>query len=153
MEDVDYAYTTGLDDAEIEARLREHPTGTLSLAKDDDAYAVPLVHFYDGDRLYFRLGMTEGSKKQEFLGATETACYVLYGTEPTEDFEEIESWSVIITGRLSEVPESAQERFDDAAINREFAPIRVFDEPIEAVEIRLFELEIDTMTGRATPSE
>lgn len=153
MEHVEYAYTVGMDDAEIEDRLRQSQTGVLSLSNESDAYAVPIAHYYDGEGLYFRLGITEDSKKQEFLGTTETACYVLYDTEPTDDAAELESWSILVTGRLSELSESASDRFDTAAINRAFTPIRVFDEPIEDIEIVILELEIDVMTGRATPSE
>lgn len=152
MEHVEYAYTHGMDDAEVAERLRTAETGVLSLSNDGDAYAVPLAHVYDDGKLYFRVGGTDDSRKQTFLETTETACYVLYGTEPTEDPNELESWSVIVTGQLSELPESEHGRFDTAAINREFTPIRVFDEGIDELDISILELEIDTVTGRSTSS-
>jgi nitroimidazol reductase NimA-like FMN-containing flavoprotein (pyridoxamine 5'-phosphate oxidase superfamily) len=34
-------------------------TGVLSLARGEEAYAVPLVHYYDGQQLYFRLGRAD----------------------------------------------------------------------------------------------
>ncbi|SDC34484.1 pyridoxamine 5'-phosphate oxidase family protein [Natrinema hispanicum] len=150
MKHIDYAYTFGMDESAIEERLRTGETGVLSLSKDDESYAIPLAHYYDGDGLYVRLGVTEGSRKQAFIEATETACYVCYGTEATDDPREIDSWSVMVTGHLSEIPESDYDRFDTAEINRQFAPIRVFDENIDEIDIRIFELEIDTMTGRTT---
>ena len=153
MDHVEYAYTHGMDDAEVDERLHTSQTGVLSLAKGSDAYAVPLAHFYDGEKLYFRLGNVENSKKQEFLETTEAACYVLYDTEPTEDPKELKSWSVLVTGQLNEVPKSEHDRFDTAAINRDFTPIRVFAEAIEDVEITIVELEIDTITGRSTSLE
>lgn len=150
MKHVEYAYTYGMDDAELEERLHTSQTGVLSLSKEDDAYAIPLAHFFDGSGLYFRLGRTEDDTKWRFLETTETACYVLYGTEPTEGPDELESWSIVVTGRLEEVPESEYDRFDTAAINRDFTPIRVFDEAIDDIEITIVKLEIDAMTGRKT---
>ena len=150
MDHIDYAYTFGMDESAIEERLRETETGVLSLSRDNESYAVPMAHYYDGDGLYVRLGVTDGSRKQAFIEATETACYVCYGTEATDDPREIDSWSVMLTGRLSEVPQSEYDRFDTAEINRQFAPIRVFDENIDEIEIRILELEIETMTGRTT---
>ncbi|MWV66028.1 pyridoxamine 5'-phosphate oxidase family protein [Halorubrum sp. JWXQ-INN 858] len=150
MKHVEYAYTTGMDDAEIDDRLRTAASGVLALCDDGDAHAVPLAHYYDGERLYFRLGTTEGSKKRELWERTGTASYVLHGTEPTDDPQEIDSWSVVVTGRLVELPESERERFDTAEINRRFSPIRVFGEAIEEIEVSIVELEIDTVTGRVT---
>jgi hypothetical protein len=142
-----------MDDSEIEDRLQTAETGVLALSGDGDAYAIPLAHYYDGDRLYFRLGLTDGSTKRELWETTETACYVLYGTEPTDDPRGLDSWSSIVTGQLVELPETERERFDTATINRNLAPIRVFDEAIDDLEITIVELEIETITGRHTPAQ
>jgi hypothetical protein len=151
MDHVEYAHTRGMDDGEVEQRLRSAETGVLALADDGDAYAVPLAHYYDGEHLYFRLGETEGSRKESFLDSTETACYVLYGADPTDDPRGLDSWSIMITGPVTELPAEEHGRFDTAEINRQFAPIRVFDEIIEEIEITIVRLEIDTITGRTTP--
>ncbi|WP_256290610.1 pyridoxamine 5'-phosphate oxidase family protein [Halobellus inordinatus] len=151
MDHIEYAYTLGMDDAAVEERLETTGTGVLSLADGDDSYAIPLAHYYDGDGLYFRLGVTDGSRKQELLETTDTACYVLYGTEDTDDPRGIETWSVLVTGRLTELPDSEHERFDTAEINEQFSPIRVFDEDIDEMEIVIVELEIESITGRHTP--
>ncbi|GAB3034033.1 pyridoxamine 5'-phosphate oxidase family protein [Natronobiforma cellulositropha] len=153
MDHVEYAYTYGMDDATVDERLRTSQTGVLSLSKDSDTYAIPLAYFYDGENLYFRLGSTGESKKREFLETTETASFVLYDTEPTTSPDELESWSILVTGRLNEVPKSAHDRFDTATINRDFTPARVFDEAIEDIELTIVELEIETMTGRSTSLE
>jgi hypothetical protein len=139
-----------MEDAEISDRLRDVGTGVLGLATGRDAYAIPIAHYYDGESLYFRLGRTEHSEKWEAIEKTETASYVVHGTEPTDDPKELESWSIVVRGPLSPVPESEHGRFDAAAINEQFAPIRVFDEPIEDVEIVILELEMDSITGRTT---
>ncbi|WP_435344292.1 pyridoxamine 5'-phosphate oxidase family protein [Haloarchaeobius sp. HRN-SO-5] len=151
MENVEYAYTRGMAESELEDRLRNTKTGVLSLAHDGEAYGIPLAHYYDGERLYFRLGDTGDTKKRSFIESTTTASYVLYGTEETEEAREIESWSVMITGTLHELTDEEREAFDPTEINRDFAPIRVFDEDIADIEIVLFEMDIDRMTGRVTP--
>lgn len=151
MKHIEYAYTQGMDDDEITERLQTSEGGVLSLSRENDAYAIPLAHYYDGKRLYFRLGVTDGSEKRKFLETTETACYVMYGAEPTD--QGLDSWSIVVTGQLVEIPETEYERFDTAEINRHFSPIRVFDEAIEEVEISIVELDIDTITGRTTSME
>ncbi|WP_049984924.1 pyridoxamine 5'-phosphate oxidase family protein [Halobellus rufus] len=150
MQHIEYAYTYGMDDEAVRERLETTGTGVLGLSKDNDSYAIPLAHYYDGERLYFRLGVTDGSTKQAFLESTETATYVLYDTEPTPDAREIDSWSVLVTGTLTAIPESEHERFDTAEINRRFSPIRVFGEDVEEIEISIVELEPDSITGRQT---
>lgn len=153
MEHAEFAYTAGMTDSEVATYLERADTGVLALARDDDAYAVPLAHYYDDDRLYFRVGKRAGSTKWTYVESTATARYVLYGTEATDDPDEIESWSVVVAGRLRELTGSDRDRFDTAAINRHFAPVRVFDEAIEDVEIAMLELEIDDVTGRRTTTE
>lgn len=152
MDHVEYAHTRGLDEAEVEERLQSTETGVLALTDGTEAYAIPLSHYYDGQRLYFRLGLTSGSKKRRFIETTETASYLLYGTEPTEAARGIDSWSVHISGTLRELPEEGYAEFDTAEINRRFAPIRVFDEEIDEIEIAIYEFTIESMTGRATLS-
>lgn len=151
MEHIEYTFTSGMDDTEIDDRLQSVKTGVLALSDDSDAYAIPLAHYYDGENLYFRFGLTEESMKREYWETTERASYVVYGAEPTDDPRELDSWSIIVTGRLVELPETEHDRFDTAEINRHFAPIRVFDEAIEDIEITIAKLEIETMTGRVTP--
>ncbi len=152
MKQVEYAYATGMDDESVDERLRTADSGVLALATGNDAYAVPLAHYYDGDNLYFRLGMTEGGAKRRFLETTETACYVLYGTDPTDDPKGFDSWSVVVTGQLVELSESDRERFDTAEINDRFSPIRVFDEAIEEIDVTIIRLDVERITGRTTES-
>lgn len=150
MDNVDYAYTSGMDDDAVEQRLRAGGTGVLALAKDSDAYAVPVAHYYEDDTLYFRLSKTDDSRKWEYLDTTETATYVVYGTEPSADADDIESWSVHVTGPVRRLSAEDRERFDTAAINRHFTPIRVFDEAIDDVAVEVVALDVETVTGRRT---
>ena len=150
MEHVDYAYTRGMSDEEVERRLETTETGVLALCDDGEGRAIPLAHYYDGDHLYFRLGKTDHSEKWAAIDQTERVTYVVYDAEPTDDPDELSSWSVHVTGQLRELPADDHGRFDTAEINRRFAPIRVFDEAIDEIDIDIVELTVETMTGRTT---
>lgn len=151
MEHIEYAYTHGMDESEITERLQSTGTGVLSLADEGDAYGIPLAHYYDGDDLYFRLGMTADSHKRELVERGGTVSYVVYGTAETDEARELDSWSIVLTGTLTRIPESEHDRFDTAEINRQFSPIRVFDEAIEDVDIVILRLDAESVTGRQTP--
>lgn len=151
MEHIEYAYTRGMDDAEIDERLRSTGTGVLSFADGDAGYGIPLAHHYDGDHLYFRLGVTEDSRKRRLLDGGGPVSYAVYDTEETADARGLESWSVVVSGTLARIPESEHERFDTAEINRQFTPIRVFDEDVDEMEIVIVRLDADAVTGRTTP--
>lgn len=150
MEDIEYVYTRGMSDSELTERLAGTNTGVLSLAIDGDAYAIPLAHHYEDDHLYLRLGLTEDSKKRRFIEETTTATYVVYEDSGSGGSWDPDSWSVIATGRIVELPATDEAEYDPAAINREFYALRVFDEAIDEIEIALFEFEIDSLTGRTT---
>lgn len=144
MDHIQFVYTYGMDESEVEDRLRSEVAGVLSLANDGAAYGVPVHHHYDGESLYFRLGDDDHSKKLSFVETTTEASFVLFGVD------EPESWSVLVTGTLEELSEAEREAFDAATINDQFGPFRVFDEAIEDVELAMFEMKIETVTGRRT---
>ena len=150
MEHIDYTYTRGMTDEEIENQLMGDTPGVLALASENDAYAIPIVHYYDGDRLYFRIGLTDSSHKRRFLDDTATARYLLFGSEQTDAPRAFDSWSVIVSGALRQLPPDERAAFDTVEINRRFAPIRVFNEAIPDIEIAIVELVISSVTGRCT---
>jgi len=139
---VAYLYTTGMDEAAVEQRLTETDTGTLALARDGDAYAVPVAIHWDGERVLLRLGEHPGSEKLEFLAATETATLVCYGYE-----SETESWSVVLRGPVHPL-EDAEAAYDEATINEAFPPLRVFGEDPASLEVGLYVLDPTEVTGR-----
>lgn len=144
MENIQYATTRGLSDEEVEELLSAHHVGVLSLADGGDAYAVPVDYHYDGETLYVRLTDDGESRKLAFLAATERPEFLVYGHGG-----DYESWSVLVRGNLHEIdPEDAG--IDAATVNDWFGPVRVFDESVPQVELRLFELDIDHLVGRAT---
>ena len=141
MEHVEYVYTSGMTESAIEARLRAGEHGVLGLANDDDAYATPLSYHYDGDRLLFRVSDHDGDdEKGRFLATTDTATFVCYAASTDE------SWSVHVRGPISR----SEREVDEATLNEWFQPFRLFDEAVEDVAFTLYELEMETVIGRAT---
>ncbi|MFC6784575.1 pyridoxamine 5'-phosphate oxidase family protein [Halobaculum halobium] len=134
-----------MTDEEVDERLGDCETGVLSLARDGEAYAVPVAFHYDGESLRFRLGDDGDSTKLAFADATATANFLAYGYETADD-----SWSVIARGPLRRVPEDAWETTAAADLDEWYVPLRVFDEAIEETELVGYELEIEAITGRRT---
>lgn len=142
MRDIEYTYTVGMDETELEALLRTHRTGSLALADAGEAYAVPVAYHYEDGAVYFRLGEHEDSEKMAFLDTTERACLLLYDYDPDRDT----SWSIVVRGALSRVDDvvAVDERDPD------YAPLRVFGESIEDLDPVAVRLDIDEVTGRRT---
>ncbi|WP_135824077.1 pyridoxamine 5'-phosphate oxidase family protein [Halorussus ruber] len=140
MEHVEYVYTFGMTDEELDEYLRENDIGVLSLADDGDAYAIPVGYHYDGERLVVRLGERDDSTKMDYLETTERATLVLYEKE-----SERSSWSVMVRGSLRELPPES-----DREINEQFEPFRLFNESIEDVDAAVYEMEMAEVTGRRT---
>ncbi|ADJ16084.1 pyridoxamine 5'-phosphate oxidase family protein [Halalkalicoccus jeotgali] len=141
MGDVEYTYTRGMDEGAVDERLAGAETGVLALAVGDDAYAIPVAFHREGERVYFRLAVHEGSEKAASLESTARAAFVVYDTAPPDD-----SWSIVLRGPIR----PAERDLDDATINALFTPLRVFDESIESIEPTVYELAIETVTGRTT---
>jgi len=70
-----------------ESLLATAGVGVLSLAADDEAYALPMSFGYDGeDRLYFVfLEAGERSLKTEFADGTARACVTVFEVDDRED--------------------------------------------------------------------
>ncbi|WP_254273006.1 pyridoxamine 5'-phosphate oxidase family protein [Haloarcula marina] len=145
--DVSFAYTEGMTEADVESRLRETVHGVLALADDGESYAIPVFHHYEDGSLYFRLGETPDSEKAAYIETTATATYVVYDADPTGGPDEQRGWSVLARGPVRAVPED-DPAYDAVTINERFAPIRVFDEAIDEMELTLYELRIEELSGR-----
>jgi hypothetical protein len=141
MDHVEYVYTTGMTEADLEERLRAGENGVLALADGDESYAIPLSYHYDGDRFLLRVS-THGdeSEKERFLETTDTATFVRYESTPDG------SWSVLVRGPV----EAWEATVDEATVNEWFEPFRLFDEAVDDVEFALYELRMDAVVGRET---
>lgn len=141
MDHVEYVYTSGMTESELDSYLRTGEHGVLALATENDAYAVPLSYHFDGDIFLIRVsGDGDASDKGRFLETTRTASFVCYQSS------ENESWSILIRGSLQEWERDVAE----ASLNDWFQPFRLFDEAVESVEFSLYELEMESVVGRKT---
>lgn len=141
MDHVEYVYTTGMTESDVDKRLRTGEHGVLGLADDSEAYATPLSYHYDGSRLLLRVSEhDEESEKDRFLKSTETATFVCY--EASTDA----SWSIHIRGPVKKL----EADIDDRTLNEWFQPFRLFDEATESVSFSLYVMGMETVIGRAT---
>jgi len=136
---------TAMTDAETDALLGRRETGVLSLARDDEPYAVPISYGYDASERQFvmRLVSTSGGEKERFLTDSPRVRFVVYEEDgPTYR-------SVIANGRLELIPRSALtpthvERFGAAK-----RPLfEMWEQSREDLEVRLYELDPDELSGR-----
>lgn len=141
MEHVEYVYTTGMTESDVDDHLRAADHGVLGLASGTEAYAIPLSYHYDGDRFLLRLSKhDDGGDKDRFLAATEIATFVCY--EASTD----ESWSILVRGPIRRLEGDV----DDTVLNEWFPPFRLFDEAAQNVEFSLYVLEMASVIGRKT---
>ena len=85
--------------ADVDAFLRGHETGVLSLARGASPYAIPISYGYDADarQLYMRLVSTPESEKREFLSSDPDARIVVY------DQDDDVYRSVVLKGELEQI--------------------------------------------------
>lgn len=133
-----------MDEGKIETFLDEQGVGVLSLARDDEAYGVPISFGYDGeDRLYFVfLGIGERSRKTEFAEATERASFTAYEVESKH------AWtSAVANGRVREVSDEEWDALEASIEDNAWYP-SLFSESDPMQGIQGWVLEIEELTGR-----
>jgi len=145
LDHVEYVYTTGMDEAAVEDRLEGTETGTLALARGDEAYAFPVALHWDGEQVLLRLGVQADSDKGAFLESTTTATLVCY-----EYGDETDSWSVLVRGPVRELGPPDGTEYDQSTVNEAFPPLRIFGEGVGDLDPVLFALEPSEITGRRT---
>jgi nitroimidazol reductase NimA-like FMN-containing flavoprotein (pyridoxamine 5'-phosphate oxidase superfamily) len=141
MDHVEYVYTSGMEESDIDDYLQAGEHGVLGLANDNDAYAIPLSYHYDGDQFLLRVSEhDDDSEKGRFLETTETATFVCYEASTNE------SWSIHVRGPI----QKSNRDIDETTLNEWFQPFRLFDEAVESVEFSLYDLGMETVIGRKT---
>ncbi len=147
MDHEEYTYTRGLTDDELTDRIGTRGHGVLSLANENDAYAIPLNYYHTGSHLYLRMSDEPDSMKIEYAATTNTATFVIYDYDAPDD-----SWSVLIRGDLTPLAPETQAEFTPTKLNEYFPPFRLFDEDIQEVDMKIYELYPTAITGRTTVS-
>ncbi|MFW6152731.1 MAG: pyridoxamine 5'-phosphate oxidase family protein [Halobacteriota archaeon] len=114
-----------MSDDELERFLHEQGHGTLSLARDGEAYAVPISFGFDGERVFFSLiEFGDASRKLDFVEHTDRACLVTYDVQTRHVWK-----SALVLGSLASVDEDehdhiAQVLEDNAWFPNIYPPIR-----------------------------
>lgn len=145
------AQETEMSPAEIDEFLGESETGVLSLARDDDPYAIPISYGYDADErtFYVRLVSTPESEKREFLASAPTARLVIYDRTNTETYR-----SVVAVGPLEGISPTdlTVEQIEQyGAAKRPL--FEIWAQGKKDLNIQLYKLEPDELSGRRTEVE
>ncbi|KAB1192455.1 pyridoxamine 5'-phosphate oxidase family protein [Haloferax sp. MBLA0076] len=136
---------TDLSFDDIAEVLARHETGVLSLAKDDEPYAIPISYGYDpdGGQFYVRLVSTPESEKRQFLTSSPRARLVVH-----ESNGKIYR-SVIAEGDLERVDPSEMTVERIVQYGKAKRPLfEIWGETKRDLDIQLFELDPDNLGGR-----
>ncbi|WP_049923196.1 pyridoxamine 5'-phosphate oxidase family protein [Halopiger djelfimassiliensis] len=138
---------TEMTDAEVDDFLGRHETGVLSLARENDPYAIPISYGYDTDRreFYMRLVSTPDSEKREFLESAPQARLVVY------DEQESTYRSVIATGTLEDIPPAELTPDQIAQYGEAKRPLfEIWAQGKDELDIELYRLVPESLDGRRT---
>jgi nitroimidazol reductase NimA-like FMN-containing flavoprotein (pyridoxamine 5'-phosphate oxidase superfamily) len=141
---------TSLPDTETDSILARNETGVLSLARENEPYAVPISYGYDANRrrFYLRLVSNPESEKRRFLASEPAARLVIY-----EESDPVYR-SVVATGSLAEIRKDELtvehvEQFGDAK-----RPLfEIWGESLPDLNVRLYQLDPDELSGREAELE
>jgi len=141
---------TELSDSEIDSFLGRHETGVISLAREGESYAVPISYGYDSEhrRFYLRLVSNPESEKRRFLRSTPHTRLVVY-----EEDDPVYT-SVVAAGTLREISRDELtvehiEQYGDAR-----RPLfEIWGESLPALNVRLYRLDPDELSGRTADIE
>ncbi|MEF8773639.1 MAG: pyridoxamine 5'-phosphate oxidase family protein [Halobacteriales archaeon] len=136
---------TEMSRSSVDRLVERVETGVLSLAVEDEPYAIPVSYGYDPDdrTFYLRLVSAPDSDKRRFVSSNPEARLVIYEEEPPV------YRSVIATGTMAEISTDELdvehiEQFGDAK-----RPLfEIWAEPKPGLDVQLFELAPEELTGR-----
>lgn len=132
-----------MTDDDIDEFLRDVGYGILSLARDGEAYGIPISFGYDGEQLYFALiRFGDESEKLDFIDETTRGCLTATRVDGRFDWT-----SVVVRGSVDPVPSDRLDELDRAMEENAWHP-SLFPptEPMTGVE--RFEMRIDAASGR-----
>jgi len=131
--------------AETDDLLASHETGVLSMAQDDEPYAIPISYGYDaeGRRFYMRLVSTPDSEKRRFLSSSPRVRLVVY------DEADGRYRSAVAVGPLEEIEPAALTVEDIEQYGDTKRPLfEIWGESKRNLDIRLYQLAPTELSGR-----
>ena len=146
------AKETSMSPSEIDEFLGRMETGVLSLAREEDPYAIPISFGYDATTrtFYFRLVSTPESKKRAFLESSPDVRLVVYD----ESNDKTTYWSVVASGTLEEIDPSRMTVEQIEQYGSAKRPLfEIWGAEKEELDIQLYRLSPEELTGRQTDVE
>lgn len=131
---------------ETAAFLGRQETGVLTLARDDEPYAVPISFGFDADarQFYLRLVSTPDSEKRRFLGSEPHARLVVYDGDDDDVYR-----SVVAEGALDRVPPAELTTSDIQQYGAARRPLfEIWPQQKGDLDIDLYRLSPETLSGR-----
>jgi hypothetical protein len=133
-----------MDALDVASFLESQQTGVLSLAKDDDAYAIPVSYTFveDEEAIYFRLGFAPGSQKERYLDATDHVTFVVYADTD-------EGWkSVLVEGRATKLShDSLDSAIVEVAEGLDIPYYQVHERPATDTTFNIVRIDPTRMSG------
>ncbi len=138
---------TEMTDDEIDAFVSRHETGVLSLARNNEAYAIPISYGYDGHErtFYMRLVSTPESEKRAFLESTPTCRLVIY------DEADSTYRSIVATGTLESIEPNDLTPDQIVQYGETRRPLfEIWADGKDELNIELYKLTPERLDGRRT---
>ncbi len=148
------AEETEMTESEINEVLSRHETGVLAIARADEPYAIPISYGYnaDGQTFYLRLVSLPESEKRAFLDSSPEARLVVYEEVRGEETEATEIYrSIVATGSLEEIdPADLTVEHIEQYGEAKRPLFEIWGRSKQDLDIKLYELEPETLSGRRT---
>lgn len=143
-------YGVEMEAPDVERFLARRGNGVLSFADEDIPYGIPVSFGYDedGERFVLQLVFGSDSRKRAFVEDGEPVVLVSYEWNTPYDWR-----SVIARGTLYELPECEEiEAAKTFVPEAKTASLAVFKEPVENLDAVWYEIRVDQLTGRESPT-
>ncbi|MFB6105387.1 MAG: pyridoxamine 5'-phosphate oxidase family protein [Halobacteriaceae archaeon] len=144
-------YGVEMSPAEMAAFLERHGHGVLSFG-GDPPYALPMSFGYHvlNDRCVFQFLFNPESRKRDYVTTGDRVTLTAYEWTDPADWR-----SVVVEGRLSPIEGDSPAALDAASV---FAPyettvsLTVFERPVDELDPAWYELAVEEMHGRQSPT-
>ncbi|MDI6784968.1 MAG: pyridoxamine 5'-phosphate oxidase family protein [bacterium] len=142
---------------QLDTIIRGSMVCRIALAKDNSPYLVPLSFGYDGRKIY--LHTAKEGKKLEYFAANPKVCFEFEGNVKLQRNNKsackwtLEYKSVIGYGTIKEIVEPEQKKYALQQIILQYAESASAIPETAVNEVRVWEIEIKSMTGKKSRKE
>jgi nitroimidazol reductase NimA-like FMN-containing flavoprotein (pyridoxamine 5'-phosphate oxidase superfamily) len=130
-----------MDDDAIREFVSSQSTGVLGLPMDGAPYLLPMSFAFDGNSsLYFTYLLGSSSRKETLSERSDHARFLVYSVETMFNWR-----SVLLTGELTEVPESEWSELEDI-LTTAWRP-ELFRTVSTSADVSVYEFPIQSQSG------